>query len=635
MEILQTPARPEATPFVLLDDATCNQARLLWDWRSTHTFGAAELDGLDAQLHHGWAQGWHAFLWLPYEWGQALQHLPDSHVCAQLHWFAQASPLQHAALAQWLEQAGGHAPAGLCAWADGIDEASYRAHVAQVQAAIARGEVYQINYTTRAQVRSYGHPAALYRRLRQQQPVPYGLLARLPGAAQACAQAPLQPAPPVWTLGFSPELFLRIQPDGLIETEPMKGTAARDLHDPERDQQRAQALVQDLKNRAENVMIVDLLRNDLGRIAEYGSVAVPRLFHVAPYGSVWQMTSRIQARPRPGTRLAELLRATFPCGSITGAPKRMSMEKIRDLETAPRGIYTGSVGHLAPADNPLGCQGALNVAIRTLQLHPRADGLHEGDFGVGSGIVADSDPADEWRECQWKSRFLRELPPQFSLIETLRAEHGHCPLLPLHRQRLEGSAHALRFPPVPPQLWEQAQSLAASAPAPQTPQALRIEYFPDGRYELRFRPATLASASTQRPVRLLIAPEPLPERDFLRRFKTSHRAHYDQGRQNATAQGAFDSLFFNTSGHLLEGGICNVFVRLDGQWHTPALELDILEGVMRRAVLADPAAYLGAHSVRSARLSRQDLARAEAIAVSNAFQGLLPAQCTPGQHATL
>lgn len=629
-------------PFIFFDIASEARATALTELRHIHRLRASELATLDTQLRWGWAQGWHASLWLPYEWGVDLHLWPAASPSASapatacVYWFARRDDMQGEAVAHWLAQHSNEHPAGLCHWAQEVDAAHYRQRIAAIQAAIARGEVYQINYTTSAQVRTYGHPASLYRRLRQRQPVPYGLLACLPPEpaptqGATATSAPASEAPPVWTLSLSPELFLDIRADGSIHALPMKGTAARLPEDPQADERQRLTLRNDVKNRAENVMIVDLLRNDLGRVAVYGGVTVPSLFDVQPWGNVWQMTSHIHARLRPHTGLAELLRASFPSGSITGAPKRMSMEKIRHLESSPRGIYTGSIGLLEPAANTLGCQGRLNVAIRTLQLHATPEGLHQGRFGVGSGIVADSNADDEWRECDWKSQFLRTLPPSISLIETMRAAHGHCPLLSAHRQRLERSAHALRFPPVPAALWAQAstylQRTAADSGTPEAAsiQALRIEYFPDGRYDIRFRPATPINATAAEPVQLLISPQRLPDSDWLRRFKTSHRAHYDQGRQAALAQGAFDSLFFNHCGHLLEGGICSVFVQLDGQWHTPADALHILDSVMRRTILQAPQAYLGTSSVQPARLSLDDLLRAERIAVANAFQGLLPA----------
>ncbi|QMT40265.1 bifunctional chorismate-binding protein/class IV aminotransferase [Neisseria shayeganii] len=594
--------------FALFDDAHSGQARLLTQHRRSLRLSPDQLDRLDAELQAGWAQGWHVCLCLPYEFGHALHYPEPGHTpsSAGIHWFAEESLLDPEALNHWLAAYSTDDSAGLCALAADTDETGYLKHIADIQAAIAHGEVYQINYTTRLHSESYGSPAALYRRLRQRQPVPYGFLAKLPEEAHQ------------WTLCLSPELFLRIGEDGSVETEPMKGTAP--LLGDEGDAERAEALRLDPKNRAENVMIVDLLRNDLGRIAVTGGVSVPEVFTVRPFGQVWQMTSRIRALPRPGTTAAQLLRATFPCGSITGAPKHMSLEKIRQLESSPRHLYTGSIGYLKPCPGGLGFHGTLNVAIRTLLLNPLPDSnRYRGVFGVGSGIVTDSQAEDEYRECGWKARFLSSLPPDFSLIESMRLEHGACPLLPLHRRRLQHSADILRFPPPDEALW---QHIAEQAAADHRPALLRLEYCPDGRAELSLRPLHELPAISPY---LILSPLSLPRHDFLRRFKTSRRRLFDQAWQQAEAQDAFDSLLFNEDGHLLEGGRSSIFVRFGSIWYTPPLSLDILDSVMRQRILADPETHLGADtdSVQEGLMTRRTLMQADEIVAANAVRGVM------------
>ena len=472
----------------------------------------------------------------------------------------------------------------------------------EIQAAIARGDTYQINYTTRLQLQSYGHPARLYRRLRQ--PVPYAALAHLPDCKQQAG----------WTLCFSPELFLKIASDGLITTEPMKGTAP--VLGDGGDEARAQALQADPKNRAENIMIVDLLRNDLGKIATTGGVRVPAPFQVRRFGSVWQMTTAIEAQAKPHTSAADIFRAAFPCGSITGAPKRMSMQIIDALETSPRGLYTGSIGYLKPCSSGLGFEGTLNVVIRTLQLKPLSDGLYQGTYGVGSGIVADSEAEAEYIECQWKAHFLNALAPEFGVFETLRAEGGQCALLSLHLERLQEAAAALnlRLPPdAAQQIGRYLQALPDAAPY-----RVKALLDSDGLHLSHAACAPLHGAQYA-----LIAPQALPLHDYLRRFKTTRRAAYDAGWQQAEQQGAFDSLFFNTEGCLLEGGRSNVFVRFGSEWHTPPLSLDILNGVMRRAVLADSQHYLNTAHIFERRITQAQLRQADEIVLCNALRGLI------------
>ena len=588
--------------FALLDDAVRDCATLYDDYVESRFLQADTLHGLDGLLQQGWQRGLHVVLWADYAFGHPLQHLsPQPDACLALHWFRKCETV--AEPEKWLQSRyPDHAPAGISTPTSHTGKADYLHAVGEIQAAIARGDTYQINYTTRLQLQSYGHPAQLYRRLRQ--PVPYAALAHLPDHKQQ----------PGWTLSFSPELFVNIASDGLITTEPMKGTAP--VLGDGGDEARAQALQADPKNRAENIMIVDLLRNDLGKIATTGGVRVPAPFQVRRFGSVWQMTTAIEAQAKPHTGAADIFRAAFPCGSITGAPKRMSMQIIDALETSPRGLYTGSIGYLIPCPSGLGFEGALNVVIRTLQLKPLSDGLYQGTYGVGSGIVADSEAEAEYIECQWKAHFLNALAPEFGVFETLRAEGGQCALLSLHLERLQEAAAALnlRLPPdAAQQIGRYLQALPDAAPY-----RVKVLLDSDG-----LRLSHAACAPLHGAQYALIAPQALPLHDYLRRFKTTRRAAYDAGWQQAEQQGAFDSLFFNTEGCLLEGGRSNVFVRFGSEWHTPPLSLDILNGVMRRAVLADSQHYLNTAHIFERRITQAQLRQADEIVLCNALRGLI------------
>ena len=588
--------------FALLDDAVRDCATLYDDYVESRFLQADTLHGLDGLLQQGWQRGLHVVLWADYAFGHPLQHLsPQPDACLALHWFRKCETV--AEPEKWLQSRyPDHAPAGISTPTSHTGKADYLHAVGEIQAAIARGDTYQINYTTRLQLQSYGHPAQLYRRLRQ--PVPYAALAHLPDHKQQTG----------WTLSFSPELFVNIASDGLITTEPMKGTAP--VLGDGGDEARAQALQADPKNRAENIMIVDLLRNDLGKIATTGGVRVPAPFQVRRFGSVWQMTTAIEAQAKPHTSAADIFRAAFPCGSITGAPKRMSMQIIDALETSPRGLYTGSIGYLKPCPSGLGFEGALNVVIRTLQLKPLSDGLYQGTYGVGSGIVADSEAEAEYIECQWKAHFLNALAPEFGVFETLRAEGGQCALLSLHLERLQQAADALnlRLPPdAAPQIGRYLQALPDA-----WPYRVKALLNSDGLHLSHAACAPLHGAQYA-----LIAPQALPLHDYLRRFKTTRRAAYDAGWQQAEQQGAFDSLFFNTEGCLLEGGRSNVFVRFGSEWHTPPLSLDILNGVMRRAVLADSQHYLNTAHIFERRITQAQLRQADEIVLCNALRGLI------------
>ena len=597
--------------FALFDDAVSGRAKLYQNHVESRLFHHNELDSLDDTLQKGWQKGLHAVLFADYEFGLPLMGMASERGGnLALHWFADCADID---AESWLAQNSDDLPAGISTPQSPVSEADYLDHIRQIHEAIRRGDTYQINYTTRLHLQAYGNPVSLYRRLRQ--PVPYAVLSHLPDAQGQSA----------WTLCFSPELFLKIGSDGTISTEPMKGTAP--ILGDGQDERRAAELQADPKNRAENVMIVDLLRNDLGKIAQTGKVCVPEPFKVSRFGSVWQMTSTIQAQALPHITAADILRAAFPCGSITGAPKRMSMQIIESLEAEPRGLYTGSIGYLKPCAGGLGFEGIFNVVIRTLSLKPVSDpisddlsfsdDLYHGVYGVGSGIVIDSDPAAEYRECGWKARFLNELRPAFGIFETMHVENRQCRLLDLHLGRLKTSAQALNLL-LPDDCETRIRQYIAK--------------LPDGLFRLKAELVSdglilshAATAELPAPQRVIPAPQPLPHRDYLRRFKTTRRALYDQAWQTAETQGAFDSLFFNSDGLLLEGGRSNVFVKYQGQWLTPSLDLDILNGVMRQAVLQQPQTYLGTDAVIETHITRDMLERAEKIRLSNALRGVFEA----------
>ncbi|HEZ3636682.1 TPA: bifunctional anthranilate synthase component I family protein/aminotransferase class IV [Neisseria meningitidis] len=587
--------------FALFDDAVSGRAKRYQNHVESRFFGPEELDALDGALQKGWQKGLHSVLFADYEFGLPLTGVESERGGnLALHWFADCADTD---AASWLARHSDDLPAGISTPQSSVSEADYLDHIRQIHEAIRRGDTYQINYTTRLHLQAYGNPVKLYQRLRQ--PVPYAVLSHLPDAQGQSA----------WTLCFSPELFLKIGSDGTISTEPMKGTAP--ILGDGQDERRAAELQADPKNRAENVMIVDLLRNDLGKIAQTGTVCVPEPFKVSRFGSVWQMTSTIQAQALPHTSFADILRAAFPCGSITGAPKKMSMQIIESLEAEARGLYTGSIGYLNPCSGGLGFEGTFNVVIRTLSLTPLSDGIYQGVYGVGSGIVIDSDPAAEYRECGWKARFLNELRPDFGIFETLRVENRRCALLDRHLCRLKTAAQALNLP-LPDGCENQIKQY--------------IAHLPDGAFRIK---ALLASdgISLSRAVlnhladkqRVIISPTILPAQNYLRRFKTTHRALFDQAWQTAETQGAFDSLFFNSDGILLEGGRSNVFVKHRGQWLTPSLDLDILNGIMRQAVLDEPQKYLQTNQVIETHITQKTLQEAEEIRLSNALRGVFAA----------
>jgi para-aminobenzoate synthetase/4-amino-4-deoxychorismate lyase len=372
---------------------------------------------------------------------------------------------------------------------------------------------------------------------------------------------------------------------------------------------RAAALAADPKNRAENLMIVDLLRNDIGRVAATGSVEVPRLFEVTRFGSVLQMTSTVQARLREGATLHDIFAALYPCGSITGAPKKRTMEIIAELEPEARGIYTGAIGWFAPDGD-----FCLNVPIRTLTLQTPANGIRQGVMGVGAGIVYDSEPHDEFAECRLKARFLTGLTNDFELFETMHAtREAGARHLERHLQRLSASAQYFGF------AWDEAAARAYIALACQAlpsgqPHRLRLAMNGAGAFAVQ----TGVLAPMQEPVRVLLAGGPSDSSDLFLRHKSTIRERYDAAWKAADAQGAFDQLFFNERGELTEGGRSNVFIRMGSLWITPPLSSGILPGVMR-------AVLLEAWGAQERAVTRDMLLAAEEIVVCNSLRGAMRA----------
>jgi para-aminobenzoate synthetase/4-amino-4-deoxychorismate lyase len=483
--------------------------------------------------------------------------------------------------------------AGIADLQSALAEAGYLTAVRRILDYIVAGDCYQVDFTFPLHFRHYGDPLVLYAKLRQAQPVRHGAYLQLPGRT---------------LLSLSPELFMERRGDRLT-TQPMKGTAPRGA-DVRKDAAHHDELAASEKNRAENLMIVDLIRNDLGRIATLGSVRVDRLFEIEPYPTVWQMTSTVSAEA-PGASLATIFRALFPCGSVTGAPKIRAMQIAAELEPGPRGVYTGAIGCLRPSGD-----FSFNVPIRTLTLQP--DGT--GTMGIGSGIVADSDPASELLECQWKARFLTDLAAEFQLIETLRldpASRQPYPLLETHLERLTASARYFAFrcdaDRVRTALLAHARALGAKGP-----QRTRLLLEKNGDIGIHSTPIAAANG----PVSTVMALQRIDFRDLFRFHKTTVRHEYEaELKRLAVLPEVFDAIFCNERGELCEGARSNIYLSIDGVLHTPPESAGLLNGVMRRQLLRDQPMPIVERT-----LYPDDLKRAEALYISNAVRGLQPVQ---------
>ncbi len=661
------PGLPDAaTSFVLFDPAD-GPGRLYTAPLAQRTARTeAEAAAMPAWAGEELARGREVALFAAFEAAHALAGLPLAHApitpLVQGLSFAGAAALDgDDAVDAWLcaklaARGEADAPAGLAGWRRGVTQARYTQALARIAAYLAAGDTYQIDYTFPLHARAFGHPLALYRALRRSQPTAYRCLAYLAEVdgrpPDACGVAPQGGSSPArdegrWVLSLSPELFFALEPGGRISARPMKGTAPRHA-DPAADARAARELAADAKNRAENLMILDLLRNDLGRVAVPGSVRVPRRFTVEPYPRVWQMTSSVQAELAPQVCWPALWAALFPCGSVVGAPKHRSMQIIGELEPTARGLYTGAIGWLQPAPthaatdasaahpgSPQAVRGVFSVAIRTLEIDATmCAGTRAARMGLGSGVVADSDPKAEWAECLLKARFATGLDPGFGLIETFAARwpEQDTHIAP-HLERLARSARYFGFRFDRRALLERLAQ--AHAPLPATAawpwnHRTRIELRHDGSFTLATAPIAPLNLHEGR-VRVLLADQLLPDAvldpaDVFLRHKTTHRARYDAAWKAAEAQGAFDALFFNTRGELCEGGRSSVFVKLAGRWYTPPLRCGLLPSVARAALLADPG-FAACERV----LTRTDLLAAEDLCLTNALRGVLPAWLDIGQ----
>ena len=557
----------------------------------------AGLHALLARAQQALERGLHAALLVDYEFGGGLHRIaprPQAGPLARVLLFTDCRMLSRGEADDWLAQCAGAAPAGIAGMRAGDDAGRFERAIERIHAWLEAGDAYQVNYTWRYHFDAWGEPAALYRRLRARQPVPYGALALLPDGGAL--------------LSLSPELFMR-QRGRTLTAQPMKGTAAAS-GDPVRDADSVMRMKGDPKTRAENLMIVDLLRNDFGQVADIGSVRAPALFQVERFGAVLQMTSTVSASRRADVSNAQVLAALFPCGSVTGAPKRRAMQIIRELESEPRGIYSGAIGWLEASGD-----FCLSVPIRTLALAPPRQGVRAGVLGVGAGIVHDSRAADEYAECLQKARFLTGLPQEFTLFETMHATRGQgCRHLARHLARLRASAAYFGF--TWDEEWLRAEIDAACAALGAGGHALKLSLSHDGDVALQ----ASSLMPWPQPVTVLLATQPTCADDLFLRHKTSLRERYDQAWRAAQAEGAFDMLFHNDRGELSEGGRSNVFLRLDGAWLTPPLEAGVLPGVMRGVLLDDPA-----WSAREATLTMDDLSDAEEVVVCNALRGAMRA----------
>ncbi len=470
------------------------------------------------------------------------------------------------------------------------EAAQYGKRFETVKDYIAAGDIYQLNLTLKGRSAFSGDPVALFRDLRLKQPVSYAALIETDNFCVVSA---------------SPELFLAID-QGRAITRPMKGTAARGLT-TEDDFEVQRWLAADLKSRAENLMIVDLMRNDLGRVAKTGSVRVSDLFTIETYETLHQMTSGVEAQLKERTGIAELLSSLFPPGSITGAPKMRAMEIISELESEPRGVYTGAIGAISPDGN-----ASFNVAIRTVTIFPEG----EAEVGIGSGVVHDSDAKAEYDECLLKMRFLTDPVRDFQLIETMlhTPEQGYV-LLERHLERLEASARYFLFgfekKAVIDALKDHASRLGEGV------WRVRLLLHRDG--SITITETLLPKGHEKTSMAYAVSDHTLDSGNVFLYHKTTQRELFDSEWARVNAQyGADEVIFLNQRGEVTEGSRTNIFALMEGKLLTPPLSSGLLPGTFRADMLASGKA-------EESILTLDDLDRAQSVYLGNSVRGLLPA----------
>jgi para-aminobenzoate synthetase/4-amino-4-deoxychorismate lyase len=600
-----------ASPFVLLDDARAegaSDAQLFENPRELFVARRPDevLPVLEAAEAARRAGGGTLAGYLAYEAGLAMEPrlaplaATRSGGAGPLVWFGlfdAAAVIPADEVPRWLSERTGSGPesalASIGPLEPQISTGAYLAAFETLQAAIRAGDIYQANLTMPLAGSARGDPVALYAAMRPASNAGYG------GVIFDGSH---------WLLSFSPELFFSLK-GRAAKAKPMKGTRARGRSEAE-DRALASELAASVKDKAENLMIVDLLRNDLSRVAEPGSVRVDDLFTIESYPTVHTMVSTIRAELQQGKGAIDMIRALFPCGSITGTPKIRAMELIHEVERDPRGPYCGAIGRIDANGD-----AAFNVAIRTIRLTPGENGRHHAVLGVGGAIVADSEGMAEWREAQVKGGFARGAAGGFDLIETMRFDPDvGVPRLERHLERIKASAAELGFALDRHQTRNKIQALCFEL---EGPTKLRLLLARSGEISLETAPLPEPPDGAADCIAL---PLPVVPGDWRLRHKTTDRGFHTEALAVAQARGAREAVFVRDDGLVTEGSYTNLFVERDGVLLTPPLGLGLLPGILRDELIEQGRAV-------EAELTLADLANG--FLIGNALRGLLEARIKP------
>ncbi len=527
--------------------------------------------------------GWYAFGYIAYEaaaaFGLPVLTNPSGH--PPLLWFGlcKTNNIQQIEISDIAISSPQYTPPELKI---NLTEESYIRTIARIKQHIERGETYQVNYTVRANCIGAESGLDLFTYLYRAQPIPYAAFIQDND----------------WQIhSLSPELFLN-KHSSLIESRPIKGTIGRGLT-PEQDQQKIGQLKHSAKDQAENIMILDMMRNDLGRICKLGSVQSQNICRMERYRSLFHLTSSVQGVLSDDSTLTSIFQATFPAASITGAPKHRTMDIIRNYEDSPRSIYCGAIGFIKPDGD-----FTFNVAIRTM--YGSAD---EYTLGVGGGIIWDSDPQMEYEEVKTKMAFARKLPADFQLIETLRLnQDGVYSFLDEHLKRLSQSANYWDYPcdanAAQNALLEYAKSVL------EPPAAIRIALNAQGGTTINHRPITQPPTN----LRVQISSTTVDSNNVFLYHKTTNREFYNNARTAGLKQGFFETIFANQHNHITEGCITNIFYRIGDHWFTPPIEDGLLAGIWRSQFMTET-------NAAEKSITSEKLKTADQIIIGNSVSG--------------
>lgn len=578
----------EAFSAIVFDETSQRWRRFSAPLKVLTTFDRADVPALLDQVEQQALAGNHAVGYVSYEAAPGLDRALPTQDSACL-------PMAQFAVFDHFEEVQPAPAAQALALTPDTTFEAYQEAIQAIRAYLHSGDSYQVNYTYRLAGTFEGDLVSLFWSLNRSQPSPFAV----------CLETA-----DLGICSVSPELFFDRQcvaaEAAHIHMQPMKGTRPRGRFSAEDD-----AIVRELKHaekdRAENLMIVDMIRNDLGRVAEAGSVKVDALFSIKRLPTVWQQVSDVSARSNAS--LGELFAALFPCASVTGAPKARTMDIIREIESSPRGVYTGAIGLVKP-----GGDARFSVAIRTLTLDKPT---RRAVYGVGGGIVWDSHARAEWLECRDKARVLAQQRPEFRLLETMRYDPGEGVFLQaLHLERMRASADYFGF-----SFSEQAWLRHVNTLSSDKPLRLRLLLSESGEMELQ----QFAFAPDDRPVRLRLSDQCVSSDDVFLFHKTTHRAVYDRAAAGLTgieSNNVDDVVLTNERGEVTETTIANLFIERNGELLTPAVDCGLLAGTYRQYLLDQG-------RVRESVITVDELKAADCLYVANALRGLRSAQLVP------